>query len=135
MIRNALKCETALNFACLNVCRLTLFVFNLSCSSPRQQNGRGSKKNPKKSPNVLPVVTRTYLEDQALLFRTLQREAAQPQVVGAVLGQLAQKTRHAFRRGSRHAHAGAHVELNTLGKTTHKTTKKQQQKPQKPVSD
>lgn len=40
---------------------------------------------------------------------------AQPQIVGAVLGQLPEETGDTFGRGSGDAHAGSDVKLNTLG--------------------
>lgn len=45
-------------------------------------------------------IKQTYLKHQAFFIGALQREAAEPQVVGAVLGQLPEKTRHALGRGS-----------------------------------
>jgi len=73
------------------------------------------------------IITQTHLEDQALLVSTLQRKAAKSQVVGAVLGQLPQETRHALWRGSRHAHTRSDVKLNTLRWKTH--IYKRQQEP------
>lgn len=65
------------------------------------------------------AMTQTYLENQAFFVSTLQREAAEPQVVGAVLGQLPQETGDTFWRGPRHTHAGSDVKLNTLGGRLH----------------
>lgn len=42
----------------------------------------------------------TYLENQAFFVGALQRKVAEPQIVRAILGQLHQKTRHAFWRGT-----------------------------------
>lgn len=42
----------------------------------------------------------TYLKHEAFFVSNLQRKTAKPQVVGAILGQLPQETRHALWRGS-----------------------------------
>lgn len=46
---------------------------------------------------VLTQPTCKRLEDQASLLGTLQNEAAEPQVMGAILSQLAKQTRHTLR--------------------------------------
>lgn len=42
------------------------------------------------------MMTHTYLENKAFFVSALQGEAAEPQVVGAVLGQLPQETGDTF---------------------------------------
>lgn len=63
---------------------------------------------------ALTMIMQTHLEDEAFFVSALQRKATEPQVVGAVLGQLPQETRHALWRGSRHAHTRSDVKLNAL---------------------
>lgn len=52
------------------------------------------------SQTALMMITETYLKHKAFFVSTLQRKAAKPQVVGAVLGQLPQESRHTLWRGS-----------------------------------